>query len=209
MVIAAVGRLRKGPEAAMVADYLDRFAKTGRSLGLPPITLHEVEDNRGGGMAAELLGIPWIELCPHPLYLPSRGLPPIGSGLGIRNPHAIALLRDAFNDALDRVRLDRVAAACESAAVPPVLRDTAAAIGEVAHRARLPGAMQGVEIEVGEDHALLARLGLGGDAVAGAVGQPHGQAFAPDALELGKRGVAGGQDQFRQGRLRRCGHEGG
>jgi UDP:flavonoid glycosyltransferase YjiC (YdhE family) len=35
----------------------------------------------GGGMAAELLGIPWIELTPHPLYLPSKGLPPIGSGL--------------------------------------------------------------------------------------------------------------------------------
>lgn len=34
-----------------------------------------------GGMAAELLGIPWVELSPHPLYLPSRGLPPIGSGL--------------------------------------------------------------------------------------------------------------------------------
>ncbi len=34
-----------------------------------------------GGMAAELLGVPWAELSPHPLYLPSRGLPPIGSGL--------------------------------------------------------------------------------------------------------------------------------
>jgi UDP:flavonoid glycosyltransferase YjiC (YdhE family) len=34
-----------------------------------------------GGMAAELLGVPWIELNPHPLYLPSKGLPPIGSGL--------------------------------------------------------------------------------------------------------------------------------
>lgn len=34
-----------------------------------------------GGLAAELLGIPWIELSPHPLYLPSKGLPPIGSGL--------------------------------------------------------------------------------------------------------------------------------
>jgi UDP:flavonoid glycosyltransferase YjiC (YdhE family) len=34
-----------------------------------------------GGMAAELLGLPWVELTPHPLYLPSRGLPPIGSGL--------------------------------------------------------------------------------------------------------------------------------
>lgn len=51
--IAAVGRLRAGPEALLVADYLDRFAKTGRALGLPAITLNEVEDRRGGGMAAE------------------------------------------------------------------------------------------------------------------------------------------------------------
>ena len=52
-----------------------------------------------GGMAAELLGIPWIELNPHPLYLPSRGLPPIGSGLapgtGLRGR-----LRDATMRAL-------------------------------------------------------------------------------------------------------------
>jgi UDP:flavonoid glycosyltransferase YjiC (YdhE family) len=34
-----------------------------------------------GGMAAELLGISWVELNPQPLYRPSRGLPPIGSGL--------------------------------------------------------------------------------------------------------------------------------
>lgn len=34
-----------------------------------------------GGWAAESLGIPWVELSPHPLYRPSVGLPPIGSGL--------------------------------------------------------------------------------------------------------------------------------
>ncbi|MFV8052631.1 glycosyltransferase [Mycobacterium sp. 48b] len=34
-----------------------------------------------GGLAAELLGLPWVELSPHPLYLPSKGLPPLGSGL--------------------------------------------------------------------------------------------------------------------------------
>ena len=34
-----------------------------------------------GGMAAELLGLSWVELSPHPLYLPSKALPPIGSGL--------------------------------------------------------------------------------------------------------------------------------
>lgn len=53
MVIAAVGRLRQGPEAALIADYLDRHAKAGRALGLPPVTIHEVEDKRGGGMIAE------------------------------------------------------------------------------------------------------------------------------------------------------------
>lgn len=34
-----------------------------------------------GGLAAELMDLPWIELCPHPLYRPSKGLPPLGSGL--------------------------------------------------------------------------------------------------------------------------------
>jgi UDP:flavonoid glycosyltransferase YjiC (YdhE family) len=34
-----------------------------------------------GGLAAELLDLPWIELSPSPLYRPSRGLPPVGSGL--------------------------------------------------------------------------------------------------------------------------------
>ncbi|WP_197373619.1 glycosyltransferase [Mycolicibacterium baixiangningiae] len=34
-----------------------------------------------GGLAAELLGRPWVELNPHPLYRPSKGLPPLGSGL--------------------------------------------------------------------------------------------------------------------------------
>jgi len=51
-----------------------------------------------GGMAAELAGIPWIELSPHPLYLPSRGLPPIGSGLapgtGLRGRLRDSIMRE-------------------------------------------------------------------------------------------------------------------
>ena len=51
-----------------------------------------------GGMAAELAGIPWIELSPHPLYLPSRGLPPIGSGLapgtGVRGRLRDSIMRE-------------------------------------------------------------------------------------------------------------------
>lgn len=52
-----------------------------------------------GGLAAELMGVSWIELNPHPLYRPSMGLPPLGSGLapgvGVRGR-----LRDAVMRAL-------------------------------------------------------------------------------------------------------------
>ncbi|MCO4823384.1 MAG: 23S rRNA (pseudouridine(1915)-N(3))-methyltransferase RlmH [Amylibacter sp.] len=51
--IIACGRLRKGPEVELISDYLDRYEKTGRGLGLGPVSLIEVEDKRGGGMAAE------------------------------------------------------------------------------------------------------------------------------------------------------------
>lgn len=51
--LCAVGRLRAGPERALVDDYLKRFDRTGRGLGLGPASEHEVEDRKGGGMAAE------------------------------------------------------------------------------------------------------------------------------------------------------------
>jgi 23S rRNA (pseudouridine1915-N3)-methyltransferase len=51
--LCVVGRLRAGPERALIDDYLDRFGKTGRALGLGPASEHEVEDRKGGGMAAE------------------------------------------------------------------------------------------------------------------------------------------------------------
>jgi 23S rRNA (pseudouridine1915-N3)-methyltransferase len=53
VTICAVGRLRQGPEKALFDDYTQRFDRTGRSLGLGPVTLQEVEDRKGGGMAAE------------------------------------------------------------------------------------------------------------------------------------------------------------
>lgn len=51
--ICAVGRLRAGPERALIEDYLTRFDRTGRALGLGPVSVHEVEDKKGGGMEAE------------------------------------------------------------------------------------------------------------------------------------------------------------
>ncbi|WP_127116067.1 23S rRNA (pseudouridine(1915)-N(3))-methyltransferase RlmH [Shimia sediminis] len=51
--ICAVGRLRSGPERDLLDDYLTRFDRTGRALGLGPVSVHEVEDKKGGGMATE------------------------------------------------------------------------------------------------------------------------------------------------------------
>ena len=51
--IAAVGRQKSGPEAALIDDYLARFGKTGRALGLGPAEVIEVEDKKNGGMAGE------------------------------------------------------------------------------------------------------------------------------------------------------------
>jgi len=51
--LCAVGRIRSGPERALVDDYLKRFDRSGRALGLGPAAEHEVEDKRGGGREAE------------------------------------------------------------------------------------------------------------------------------------------------------------
>ena len=51
--ICAVGRLRAGPEKTLIDDYLKRFDKVGRGLGLSLGQVIEVEDRKGGGMAAE------------------------------------------------------------------------------------------------------------------------------------------------------------
>ncbi|WP_028957799.1 23S rRNA (pseudouridine(1915)-N(3))-methyltransferase RlmH [Sulfitobacter sp. 20_GPM-1509m] len=51
--IVAVGRLRGGPEADLISDYLTRFDRTGRALSLGPAQVVEVDDRKGGGMAAE------------------------------------------------------------------------------------------------------------------------------------------------------------
>jgi UDP:flavonoid glycosyltransferase YjiC (YdhE family) len=59
-----------------------------------------------GGMVAELLGVPWVELNPHPLYLPSKGLPPLGSGLapgvGLRGRLRDGLMRRMTQRSIDQ-----------------------------------------------------------------------------------------------------------
>jgi 23S rRNA (pseudouridine1915-N3)-methyltransferase len=52
--VCAVGRLAgRSEERALADDYMLRFNRTARSLGLGPLAEHEVEDRRGGGMATE------------------------------------------------------------------------------------------------------------------------------------------------------------
>ena len=51
--VYAVGRLRSGPEKTLIDDYKNRFDKSGRALGLGPLTIHEVEDKKNIGKLAE------------------------------------------------------------------------------------------------------------------------------------------------------------
>lgn len=52
--ICAVGRIKAtDPERALIDDYVARFNRTGRPLGLGPISEIEVDDRKGGGMAIE------------------------------------------------------------------------------------------------------------------------------------------------------------
>ncbi len=54
--VCAVGRLRSGPERALIDDYVARLERTGRLLGFTALVEHEVEARRGGAEAeAELL----------------------------------------------------------------------------------------------------------------------------------------------------------
>ena len=46
--LVAVGRLPRGPEAQMTADYVKRADAAGRALGLSPVELIEVESRKPG-----------------------------------------------------------------------------------------------------------------------------------------------------------------
>ncbi len=80
------------------------------SAMLPELVVSDVL-TVGGGMAAERLRLPWVELSPHPLYLPSKGLPPIGSGLaageGMRGRARDSVLRGLTSRAIRRGELQR------------------------------------------------------------------------------------------------------
>ena len=51
--VCAVGRLKAGPERTLIDDYLGRFDRTGRALGLGPHAMHEVDERKASHMAGE------------------------------------------------------------------------------------------------------------------------------------------------------------
>lgn len=53
ILIAAVGRLRDAPEAALSADYLSRAANAGKQIGFKAVDLIEVEGKPAGDQRAE------------------------------------------------------------------------------------------------------------------------------------------------------------
>jgi len=46
LTIAAVGRLKAGPERELAERYLERAGKLGRSIGLHPIEIVEIDESR-------------------------------------------------------------------------------------------------------------------------------------------------------------------
>lgn len=92
ILIAAVGRLKPGPEQALVEDYLARAGQTGRALGLGPFSVSEIDERKARDAAAQgarLIGA--IPAGAHAVALDERGE---------------ALTSDAFAALLARLRDD-------------------------------------------------------------------------------------------------------
>lgn len=55
IVVAAIGRLKRGPETELSERYRKRAAQTGRSLGLREIEIVEVRESRAGDAGKRVL----------------------------------------------------------------------------------------------------------------------------------------------------------
>jgi 23S rRNA (pseudouridine1915-N3)-methyltransferase len=51
LIIAAVGRLKDGPERELLERYRERFGAMGKRLGLAPIAWHELAESRAATAA--------------------------------------------------------------------------------------------------------------------------------------------------------------
>jgi 23S rRNA (pseudouridine1915-N3)-methyltransferase len=46
LIVAAVGRLKRGPERDLAERYCERAAKSGRAIGVRAVTVSEIEESR-------------------------------------------------------------------------------------------------------------------------------------------------------------------
>lgn len=51
--VCAIGRVRKGPERALIDDYLTRFNRIGKTLSLGPCEEHELDERKAITPAAQ------------------------------------------------------------------------------------------------------------------------------------------------------------
>jgi 23S rRNA (pseudouridine1915-N3)-methyltransferase len=98
--VCAVGRLRAGPERDLVEDWLARFDRTGRPLGLGPAAVVEVEARPGAGPAAEA-----------ELLLRALARAPSGAWLCCLDERGEQMASPDFARLLDRLRGERREAA--------------------------------------------------------------------------------------------------
>ena len=118
VVIAAVGRLKPGPEKELTDGYLDRAAQAGRPLGLAPFTVTEIDERKARDAAAQSARL--IDAIPpgaHAIALDERGealtsdtLARLLADLRDRGtPSAVFLIGGADgHDAALRARADRL-----------------------------------------------------------------------------------------------------
>jgi 23S rRNA (pseudouridine1915-N3)-methyltransferase len=55
LIVAAVGRLKKGPETELSERYQKRAVQTGRQLGLRDLDIIEIRESRAGDAAKRML----------------------------------------------------------------------------------------------------------------------------------------------------------
>src|SRR6185312_15061015 len=55
IIVAAIGRLKKGPESELAERYRSRAAQTGRALGLREVEIVEVRESRADDAAKRML----------------------------------------------------------------------------------------------------------------------------------------------------------
>ena len=89
--IVAIGRLRAGPEASLIDDYLTRYERTGRSLGLGTVQVDALEARKGGQAEEAALLPKALERADFVIAMDERGKTLTSPELADR----IAAVRDA------------------------------------------------------------------------------------------------------------------